>query len=371
FRPRRRPKRLAGKGEKYHHSLKALAIRQRKIHIVGSAELKIDGMPVYLDVEGLPDRDFYYLIGLRVKTAKEIIQHSLWADSADEERRIWAEFLDVLSAIEAPVLIHYGSYETIFLRRMCERYGGPAEGSVAAKALASPLNLLSFIFARIYFPAHANGLKDCAKFLGFEWTATNASGAQAVVWRSEWEELREPRTKQALINYNAEDCEALRAVTEFLNSPSVPSAGHAEQETTCAVNVESLPLPSHFKLGTVQFQLPELDTINQSAYWDYQREKILVRSSKRLKRLAEKSRKARPFKPRANQTIPWPAPARCPNCGDSKIYKHQKYSKTVFDVKFSAFGIKRWITKYLFYRYRCCECGAAFQNPDHAWTGQK
>ena len=59
FRARRRPKRLAGKREKYHHSLKARAIREQKIHIVGSPELKIEGTPVYLDVEGLPDRDFY------------------------------------------------------------------------------------------------------------------------------------------------------------------------------------------------------------------------------------------------------------------------------------------------------------------------
>jgi len=60
FRPRRRPKRLRDKREKYHHALKALAIREKKIHIVGTPELKIDGTPVYLDVEALPDRDFYY-----------------------------------------------------------------------------------------------------------------------------------------------------------------------------------------------------------------------------------------------------------------------------------------------------------------------
>ncbi|MEI8190489.1 MAG: hypothetical protein WCI75_12305, partial [candidate division NC10 bacterium] len=35
FRPRRRPKRLRDKREKYHHSLKALAIREGKIHVVG------------------------------------------------------------------------------------------------------------------------------------------------------------------------------------------------------------------------------------------------------------------------------------------------------------------------------------------------
>ncbi len=43
FRPRRRPKAMRDKREKYHHALKALAIREKKIHIVGRPELKIDG----------------------------------------------------------------------------------------------------------------------------------------------------------------------------------------------------------------------------------------------------------------------------------------------------------------------------------------
>lgn len=66
FRPRRRSKKILDKKEKYHHSLKALAIRENKIHIVGELELKVDGTPVYLDVEGIPDIDFYYLIGIEV-----------------------------------------------------------------------------------------------------------------------------------------------------------------------------------------------------------------------------------------------------------------------------------------------------------------
>jgi len=57
FRPRRRSKRLAERPETYHHALKALAIRERKTHIVGNPELPMDGTPVFLDVEGLPDRD--------------------------------------------------------------------------------------------------------------------------------------------------------------------------------------------------------------------------------------------------------------------------------------------------------------------------
>jgi len=101
FRPRRRPKRLRDKREKYHHSLKALAIREKKIHIVGSPDLKIDGTPVYLDVEGLPDRDFYYLIGVRIGSGESAVQHSLWADTVEDEGKIWREFLSVMETIVA------------------------------------------------------------------------------------------------------------------------------------------------------------------------------------------------------------------------------------------------------------------------------
>jgi len=37
--------------ENYHHSLKALAIREKKIHTVGSPKPKIESTPVYLHVE--------------------------------------------------------------------------------------------------------------------------------------------------------------------------------------------------------------------------------------------------------------------------------------------------------------------------------
>jgi predicted RecB family nuclease len=183
FRPRRRPKRLRDKREKYHHALKALAIREKKIHIVGSPELKIEGTPVYLDVEGLPDRDFYYLIGLRIGHGDSAVQHSLWADTVGDEEKIWREFLAILETVEKPVLIHYGSYENTFLKRMREQHGEPPEGSAAAKVVRSGANLITHIFAQIYFPGISNGLKDTADTLGFKWVETGASGLNTIAWR--------------------------------------------------------------------------------------------------------------------------------------------------------------------------------------------
>src|SRR5437016_10155406 len=119
---------MRDKREKYHHCLKALAIRENKIHIVGNPELKIEGTPVYLDVEGLPDRDFYYLIGVRIGNGETAIQHSLWADTVEDEGKIWRECLAILEGVGNPVLIHYGRYETTFLKAMAERFGGPPDG---------------------------------------------------------------------------------------------------------------------------------------------------------------------------------------------------------------------------------------------------
>ena len=124
---------------------------------------------MFIDVEGLPDCDFYYLIGLRWPSMNGIEQRSLWADTAEDEGKLWADLLAVLSSIKSPTLVHYGSFETTFFKKMTDRYGAPTEDFVAGKALGSAINLLSVIFAHIYFPTYSNGLKEIAKYLGFNW----------------------------------------------------------------------------------------------------------------------------------------------------------------------------------------------------------
>ena len=112
--------------------------------------------------------------------------HSLWADNVAEEGEIWRKFLRLLASIERPVLIHYGSYESTFLKRMRERHGGAPEGSAVANAIQSPVNLLSTIYARIYFPTYSNGLKEIAAYLGYRWPEPSASGLLSITWREKW-----------------------------------------------------------------------------------------------------------------------------------------------------------------------------------------
>lgn len=75
------------------HKLKALANKKRQIHVVGVPSLKFEGIQTFLDVEGMPDRDFYYLIGLRFERDGKQVERSFWADGFDGEREIWENCL--------------------------------------------------------------------------------------------------------------------------------------------------------------------------------------------------------------------------------------------------------------------------------------
>jgi predicted RecB family nuclease len=66
FRPRRRGKRAVRRTSHRYHALQALAVRDRRVYLFGAPELPDAPVRVYLDVEGLPDERFVYLIGMTV-----------------------------------------------------------------------------------------------------------------------------------------------------------------------------------------------------------------------------------------------------------------------------------------------------------------
>lgn len=373
FRARRRPKRLASKPEKYSLALKALAIREHKIHIVGKPNLNLQGNPVFLDVEGIPDQDFYYLIGLRTKSSDSYIQHSFWANERVDEKKIWALSLGVLAKIDNPQLIHYGSYETIFLKRMKERYPDVVEDtSFLDQLIAQSINLVSIIYAQIYFPTYSNGLKEIAQYLGFRWSDDKASGLNTLIWRSMWEYSKDFTLKQKILVYNTEDCVALEKVTATIVQLCNNQANLSSLNDSNVIYTDKLKREGSYHFGPNDFLMPELEYINQAAYWHYQRDKIYVKSSQRLKRIYKKNSYVYSKPPPVNKIIVLEGrPSVCARCKATKIYKYGRMTKIVYDLKFGQAGIKRWVVKYCFDRYICWGCRASFYHEERPWTGSK
>ena len=183
----------------------------------GAPSLKFDGTPTFLDVEGMPDRDFYYLVGLRFERGGEQVERSFWADGLDGEREIWENCLRELKAIGDAQIVSYGAYETRFLRQMKARYAlAPEDIEFVDRLIGTSVNLVGCIYGKIYFPTYSNSLKEVGRYLGFEWTWPRASGAAAPLLRRVWELGADDGIKRELIEYNMDDCRAAAKVAEAL-----------------------------------------------------------------------------------------------------------------------------------------------------------
>lgn len=363
FRPRRKHKRSKNRRQKYYHSLKALAIRESKIYVAGRPDVQNGSAPVYVDVEGVPDRDFYYLIGMRFKRDEGHVQHSFWADDVSDEKQIWTSFVRELENMRGVRLIYYGSYETTFFRRMMKRYHEVCKKPQHIRNLIDKsLNLLSTIYAQIYFPTYSNGLKDIANYFGFHWTESTMSGGISVLWRYKWELDRDPKARQQLTQYNADDCEALNVVSKAVVRLC---AGHVQESQSCTsdvVDVDSLRDDSYdsFHFVHKEFALPEFRTINDAAYWDYSRSKVYFRSSKRLRKISQTRERSKPKRLRVNKVIKHRSLRSCLRCRSQDIRAYSSVAKVIQDLKLTRTGIKRWIEKHEFQCYQCRQCNATF-----------
>ncbi len=351
FRPRRAKKLMAQKIVKHHHSLNALAIRTQTIYIAGKPELPTASTRVYLDVEGMPDENLYYLIGLIIDDGTNVSAHSFWANNKSEEKTIWKSFLEIMEHMSDYVLFHYDSYETKFIKKMGSEYGGNAE--LLEKIRSRGFNVLSAIYGRIYFPSYSNDLKSIASFLGFKWSDQNASGIMSLLWRQQWESSFNEIWKQKLKTYNHEDCLALQALEKELLCIASENrvAAHLTKFTTDLQAEKPLGI---FKKNN--FYFPELERINNCAYFDYQRAKVYCRTNANVKKSLKRQTQINIHKLRINKFVTINKKIPCPRCQGKKIRIHGRYSRTVYDLKIFNGGIKRWITQYKLLYYYCKKC---------------
>lgn len=366
FRPRRKGKRAAPRAAHRYHALHALAVRDRRVYLFGTPDLPDAPTRIYLDLEGLPDEGFVYLIGMTVVRGGAEEHFSFWADTKDQEREIFARFLAQVSGYDDYRVYCYGGYERAFLMRM--RKAAARKGPVD-RVLASLVNVLSAVYGHVYFPCYSNGLKDVAACLGYSWTDPEASGIQSIVWRKRWEDGRAGGWRSRLETYNREDCAALRRVTEFLLPTGTPAVGPrpAEGPLPAVASVEELDrLGTVRRRGKIDFVHPDFEHINGCGRFDYQRERVYVRAGKRRRPKVKKVRRWVNRGLRVNRQVQILA-RTCPTCGGADLTRREhgrhgqstKHKKS-FDLVFTPSGIKRKVIECRTRVHECRGCGATF-----------
>ena len=180
FRPRRKGKRQGPGFQQHHHSLQAMAVRDKRIYVFGTPELPTKPVRIYVDMEGDPDKNFVYLIGMIIVRGNTESRHSFWADGKEQETQIFESFLAEVAKYEDSSVFCYGAYERAFLKRLLKQTRRKA---IADRVLNALFNVLSVIYGHVYFPTYSNGLKDIGRCLGCSWSEPDASGIQSIVWR--------------------------------------------------------------------------------------------------------------------------------------------------------------------------------------------
>jgi len=216
FRPRKKRKRNTIFLVKHHHALQALAIRTNKTYIYSNTIIPASNNMIFIDIEYLPEEIHPYLIGLVIVNGKKKVQHSLWLKQIDEYKSMVEQFLKIVNKYKDFQIYHFGQSEHKFFESILAldiKYK-----SFVERILEKSVNILSIIYGNIYFPTYSNSLKDIAMYLGFKWTTENSTGLDAMYWRKQWLENNCNTFKELLIQYNIDDCLALKEVTNFIIS---------------------------------------------------------------------------------------------------------------------------------------------------------
>jgi len=159
-----------------------------------------------------------------------------------------------------------------------------------------------------------------------------------------------------LLTYNDEDCQALMVVKDWIRRLLLDKC----QDETCDHEyVRDIKVPGTYKFGKIDYLTPDLDEINNCAYFNYQREKILIKTNRKLKKIIAKQKGLQNTrkKLRANTHVKVSPPKKCPHCGDKrKFYVNKKDTRLIQDLKFIKNGVKRWVIEYERRDFRCSKC---------------
>lgn len=348
-----RPKKNPYQKRKFLPELKALAIREGKTFIQVIPSLKPVETEVFLDFEGIMDRDFNYLIGAIIRNNNIEKGYSFWADSDEAEAKIFIELINLLKSLGNFTIYHYGSYETKALKKISKKL--PQHHEFLNLMLSNSFNLLNVFIHGVYPPTYSNGLKEIARFLKFDWTEKEVSGLQSTIWRYLWESTHNDELKQKLIKYNFEDCKALVIIYDWLRNIMIQKEFNIEQ-------ADNIPYQSPYKWGKAGFKLKDMEEINSYAYFEYQRTRVFFKTYPEIKKpfnpKKESFKSHKSLKP--NKIVQICLPSKCTLCSSESFYKHDNLKKVVIDIKISRTGIKRFITQYESGRFRCKKCNNVF-----------
>ncbi|MEO6887821.1 MAG: IS66 family transposase, partial [Ktedonobacteraceae bacterium] len=316
---------------------------------------------LFFDMEGIPDQQCYYLIGLLISQENTSSYHVFWAETVHDEGHMWRTFLEKVNHYPNAPLYHYGSYDPRALVTLAKRYGGESAG--LEKRL---VNITASISGKVYFPVQSNSLKEIGKFLEARWTAANASGLQSLVWRHYWDETREMHYQDLLVTYNQEDCLALKLLVDELS--------HIKESAQTLSHVDFINQPKRLATPTEEEVHTQFESLLEFAHTNYDKNKIHFRPDKADQTAAQEKKRNRGSKkgyqgqrkvrPKATKVVHVPTRETCPYDKEPLLPSEKLSKRVIIDLITTKNGIRKTITEYVGIHGYCAKCYKTYAPPD-------
>jgi predicted RecB family nuclease len=177
------------------------------------------GLELFFDVETDPMQDVCYLHGFVVRAGAAERYVPFFADDKSQEEQAFRDAWDLIRRSQPCALYYYSPYERTTFRHLQEQYPNVCSRQDIDDLFASARSVdlyTGMVKPYTEWPTKDHSVKTLAKYLGFQWRDTNPSGAASIEWFSQWQKDRDPTQKQRILDYNEDDCIAMRVLLEGL-----------------------------------------------------------------------------------------------------------------------------------------------------------
>lgn len=177
---------------------------------------------LFFDIETDPMRDICYLHGFVERSngdnrTERYIAFLASEPSEGEEERQFAGAWDYIKSSRPCVIYYYSAYERTVWRMLRKKYPRVMSAD-EVEDLFDPGRSVDLyhhvIRPKTEWPTHDFSIKTLASYLGFSWRDSNPSGAASIEWYHRWTESGDPDIRQRILDYNEDDCTAMRVLLE-------------------------------------------------------------------------------------------------------------------------------------------------------------
>jgi len=200
-------------------------------YLLEKVEFPSQKLELFFDVETDPMRNICYLHGFVERrdgdiSTEKFIPFFAEQPTQEAEEEAFAKAWQYIQNCDMTAIYFYSKYERTIWRELSKRYPNVATETDIEELFASEAAIdlyYDIVKSKMEWPTRDFSIKTLASFLGFKWRDKEPSGAASIEWYHRWVETEDLQIRQRILDYNEDDCLAMRILVDAIQNMSPPS----------------------------------------------------------------------------------------------------------------------------------------------------